>query len=289
MQKQTTVDQAIKKGKQMIFIPIYILMLGGLVLPFVILLCMENSIIWLFLLSFLSIIIAPWVYWSFAITYWRLWAFEKVQNVHELYHRAVEERLIWQIDHWAERTEIRTKKQQLKWSELYNKFKYEDKFSDDLSIPKETKIYFSIKSAIIEFTFYLLLAILFVLYTCASKSAMHLVLGLILSSVFLFGLYDSYKKIRNRKPQIILNDKGIETAKVEFCSWGNIQDEQVKIQRTAIYSSNMFSYFYNYNKFELINTSPLDVSIEKLRLMLSVYRWRYENKTMKKQPLKESN
>ncbi|QDH72017.1 hypothetical protein [Brevundimonas sp. M20] len=60
---------------------------------------------------------ASWLTWSFLVTRWRLWAYERVENLDELKAVAVEAKLIWPEGHARERTEIRSPSQKQRISE----------------------------------------------------------------------------------------------------------------------------------------------------------------------------
>lgn len=61
---------------------------------------------------------ASWLTWSFLVTRWRIWAYERVENLDELKAMAVEVQLLWPEGHAKERTEIRTPAQQQRINEL---------------------------------------------------------------------------------------------------------------------------------------------------------------------------
>lgn len=61
---------------------------------------------------------AAWLTWSFLITHWRLWAYERVDNLDELKALGVSAKLLWPEGHARERTEIRTAAQQQRIREL---------------------------------------------------------------------------------------------------------------------------------------------------------------------------
>jgi len=47
-----------------------------------------------------------WLTWSILIPHWRIWAYERVQDIEELKRLAVEARVIWPEGHIFQRTEI---------------------------------------------------------------------------------------------------------------------------------------------------------------------------------------
>ncbi|MCD8528447.1 MAG: hypothetical protein LRY27_00330 [Chitinophagales bacterium] len=96
-------------------------------------------VVFIILLSF----ILSWLYWSFAVVNWKIWAFGSVRNVHDLKIKAERNGIIWKKSSIFNKTEIWTKKQKLKWSEIVKKFEKKDVFEDDRNVPSETKIYYS--------------------------------------------------------------------------------------------------------------------------------------------------
>jgi hypothetical protein len=54
---------------------------------------------------------SAWLTWSLLVPRWRLWAYERVDDLDELKARGVEAGLIWREGHIFERTEFRTRDQ----------------------------------------------------------------------------------------------------------------------------------------------------------------------------------
>src|SRR5689334_10479370 len=44
---------------------------------------------------FVVCFVAAWVWWSFAVPKWRLWAYERVSDITELKRQAVAQKLVW--------------------------------------------------------------------------------------------------------------------------------------------------------------------------------------------------
>lgn len=59
-----------------------------------------------------------WLTWSLLVPRWRIWAYERVENLDELKACAVAVSLIWREGHFLERTEIRSPHQQRRIREL---------------------------------------------------------------------------------------------------------------------------------------------------------------------------
>lgn len=137
MNETVTVDEAISKGHRMVNYPVMVIVFGTIGIT---LYLGSQKLIPVcgFLLGFILTFVFAWLWWSFMITKWRLWAFDNVRNVHELKKRAIQEKLIWSNNSFFEKTEIRTVTDKDKLNTLSNKFNQEDVFLDDLTIANET-------------------------------------------------------------------------------------------------------------------------------------------------------
>jgi hypothetical protein len=69
-------------------------------------------------LTFLASWPLAWLTWSFLVVRWRIWAYERVDDLDELKMRAVAAGLIWSDGHFFERTEIRSQDQRKRIREL---------------------------------------------------------------------------------------------------------------------------------------------------------------------------
>jgi len=143
-------------------------------------------------------------------------------------------------------------------------------FTDDLSVPDETRIYYSKRESII---WLIISAILLtgLIYTAFvdSKSYMAVV---IMGAVFSYVLYSSIKSLTNKSPQIILNATGIQAGKLPFYFWNEIENDEVvtKIRKGPV-------YFLKYNSpsgTKKISISVLDINHKKLEKLLIIYRGR---------------
>ncbi|WGM46380.1 hypothetical protein KOAAANKH_01248 [Brevundimonas sp. NIBR10] len=62
--------------------------------------------------------IGAWIAWSILTPRWRIWAYERVENLDELKGHAVAAGVIWPEGHFLERTEIRSPAQRARLREL---------------------------------------------------------------------------------------------------------------------------------------------------------------------------
>ena len=142
MYETVSVDEAVRKGRRIINLPILFIMFVPPALLFFAVAFYDYPG-WTIIVAVSVGFISAWVFWSFMITKWRLWAFDNVRNVHELRKRAIKEKLIWPDGTFFEKTEIRTSSDKERWVSLQERFNREDVFIDDYTIPTLTEIYFS--------------------------------------------------------------------------------------------------------------------------------------------------
>ena len=84
-------------------------------------------------------------------------------------------------------------------------------------------------------------------------------------------------KLKKVQPQIILNDKGIETVLAGFASWENIKNEQVFV----ISAGKNTKYYLKYEvseRQESVLLTGLNIGDGKMAKLLILYRNRYEQK-----------
>ncbi|MGB4772800.1 MAG: hypothetical protein WBP58_15150 [Chitinophagaceae bacterium] len=270
-----TVDEAIAKGQRMVNYPVFGILIG--VLGLTIYLVSQHLIpFWGLLIGFVVAIGVSWLWWSVMITKWRIWAFENVRNVHELKKRAIQEKLIWKDDSIFENTEIRNQQGRAKWVLLQEKFKREDVFMDDLTIAKETVIYYSKWKNLGAMAFMLSLMGGGIYLIVEGDQY---IMGVIASILGTFYSVKSFRAALNTKAQIIIGNTGIETFSTRFYPWDEIENEVVR--REGFGSST--SYYLNYDHpagAEHLLVDELDTDHRRLSRLLMVYRGRSErNKT----------
>ncbi|MCB0629502.1 MAG: hypothetical protein R2824_12005 [Saprospiraceae bacterium] len=277
--KTITVNQAITRGQQFVNYPITGIFILGFALS--IFLPIRYQILWLIPIGLVLTFPLMWLWWSVAITYWRIWAFTNVRNVHELREKAVNRKLIWPAGSWFEKTEIRTTAQKQKLRELQQKFKLDDileHINDDGKIPFETKIYYSKVTR----WFSLLLAL------GMGSVALYLVIEGELYGYFIMvltGLYSFFvlPKYTDTKPQIIVNEKGIKTVNTEFVGWQHVK----KVSAKLIGQGKNAKWYLDMdfkkqdtggNWGDQIEITDFDTSPNKLEDMVRLYRQRYREK-----------
>jgi hypothetical protein len=267
MRENVTVQQALKKGKlKLVYIPLLLLLSSigiGVYLQSV-----ELFSGWAIGISIIVGFLLSWLAWSYFVVEWKVWAFENVRNVHELKRKAIEQKLIWTDGSWFNKTEIINYEQKQKLKQLEKKFLEKDIYHDDISVPKETAIYFSKTTMIIEFVVGIfMLASGIYLYTIDSSGYFWMLLPLI----GVYSFYSCLKKYLDKSPQISINREGIKLKNTNLIPWNQIYNDRVFNESHGKHSTNYF-VFNN----EKISIDNLDIKFDTLESLLQIYRVRFE-------------
>ncbi|TRX30150.1 hypothetical protein FNW52_20410 [Flavobacterium sp. ZT3R18] len=275
MIENISVDEAIKKGHRMVNYPSMLIMFA--VLGITIYCGIQNYLPkWTIPVGIILSFILSWLYWSFAITKWRIWSFENVRNVHELKKRAIQEKLIWKDGSLFEKTEIRKESEIEKLNSLQEKFKQTDLieiFKDDLSIPKETIIYFAKMKNYIEMGI-MLIGVFGGIFLFTKSENQYWGIGLIIVCGYL--AYLEFREATNTEPQIIINQKGIKTISTKFYNWESIENEEVIMENSGKYSHFYLTYDFP-NGTEKIMIDDYGTEHYDLQKLLKTYRGRNNN------------
>lgn len=274
MNETVTVDEAISKGHRMVNYPVVIIMLGSIGVTLY-LSTQKILPIWVFPIGFVLAFGLAWLWWSIMITKWRLWAFDNVRNVHELKKRAVQEKLIWADNSFFEKTEIRNATDKEKWNTLQHKFKQDDLFQDDLTVPNETIIYYSKGKNFVEMAI-MLGCLGFGIYLLLKTDSY--ILGSILSIVGAYFGFKEYKEATNTEPQIILNGNGIKTISTDFCNWTEIENEEVISEGSGKHTHYYLTYDHPHGS-ERLQIDDYDTDLRSLTKLVIIYRGRGKKKT----------
>ena len=107
-----SVTRAIAIGLLVVNGPLLPIMFLPMILLFPAITHFENNNVLASLLIFFSALffgfLAAWCWWSFTIPKWRLWAYEKVQDISLLKQKAVGIGLVWPDGHFFEKTEFKS-------------------------------------------------------------------------------------------------------------------------------------------------------------------------------------
>jgi uncharacterized membrane protein YciS (DUF1049 family) len=269
MEGTVTVEQALNRGRwKLKYLPM-IATFGCIGIGF---LFSEQKIFegWIIPTGFVAGFSLGWIIWSYFVMEWKIWAYENVRNIHELQRKAIEEKLIWNSGNWFEKTEFKNYQQKRKLEQLEKKFLEKDVYKDDISIPKESIIFYSRNSIALLLMVYLGVGGLGVYFLIEKEF-----IGLLF---FGFGLYLSFnqiKKIRDKSPQISINDKGIKLKNENLISWDRIYNDRVYSQSNGKSSTNYLAF-----NDEEIEIDDLGITFSELEKLLQVYRVRYETENL---------
>jgi hypothetical protein len=162
-----------------------------------------------------------------------------------------------------------------------------DAFLDDENVPFETIVCYSKREADgnIRFLAFLLLASFIVLGLIFSFK--FLPFNIILSFIVVFlssKLYESYKHYQDtikQKPQIIINENGLQTIKTKFQTWDKI--EYIEVISDDMNENNDFLVYKYENGQEKLYTSHIyDISQEELKQIIEVYQGRFKKNNPEK-------
>jgi hypothetical protein len=274
MNENTTVEIAIKRGKWLIDYPAKTILFTSLIIG--IILQSQNIITgWTIIpITYILPFFLACLYWCITITKWRIWAFKNVRNVHELKKRAIQERLIGADNSIYEKFEIKSQNDHKEWELLKSKFDKDDIFQNDPSISEQTIIYYSkIKNLFQTLLGFCGIAIGIYL----SSDSKNIVFGILILVLGIYLCYKEFKEAFNTTPQIILDDKGIETVNAKFYNWENIKNEEVI--RDGFGKNTHYYLVYDYpNGKEYLKIDDYNTNMKILNKLLILYRGRSVNK-----------
>ena len=143
----------------------------------------------------------------------------------------------------------------------------------DESLPVKTIVYYSKKRALFTLSFSSIY-ILSVASSLFSDDFTGIMTNTLFGLFFLIGLgavIVSFKQLFNTDPQLIVDDLGLEIAKVGFKSWSDINNERVRLGKR-----NYILYEYKGENKEIAGIIDYNVSFDELKIILKTYRARYD-------------
>lgn len=277
MKETISVNQAILKGKiTIVFFKLFIFLLFVAIGILSVAFFDINFALGLFGGILIGYILMK-MYWKYASKNWQLWAFESVNHVHELKRKAIDLDFINTNFILDQKMKSKDLNYIQKINFIRKKFDLEDKYYDDLSVPKEIQIFVS---KTISFLF-LIIGIGMVssaLYGYFNFKLELIYLVLLFISGFLL-VISSVKILLQNQPEIIINSDGIQITKYNFIPWKNT--EACFVEKRKMNSNNYKNNF-------LIVISPeqkIEQKIDGLKVKpdlidkyIQVYKLRNEKK-----------
>lgn len=270
MNETVSVDQAIARGRRMLNYPVIGIIFGVSLLS---ILLQTQRILpsWTVFAGFGLSLVLAWLWWHVMGTKWKIWAFENVRNVHELKKRAIRERLLWPDDSLFANTIPHSRIDREKWAFLQEKFKREDIFHDDPTIPNETIITYARGKNFAEMLLMLGVAALGVYLTAKTDRYVVGPMAILAGTIIAF---KEYRQATNREPQIILNEKGIRLFSNRFYDWNEIQNEEVVSERAGKYTRHYYLRFYHRQGSISLKIDNYNTDKERLNSLLILYKGR---------------
>lgn len=191
-----------------------------------------------YLIAFIVCFVLAWLYWSYKIVKWRIWAFENTRESDwiTLRQKAVEQQLIWSKGSIFEKTEIRSKKEREQIENIDNRIQeliidlqeepyYDlDEIKDDSSIPPKTDYYYHR----MEITGSIVVPLIFIAGGIFLIYKDNLVIGLLGIGFSIYNIdRDKIKNIWKREVQLSLSNEGIYIngfKQFDFVPWDDTQD-----------------------------------------------------------------
>ncbi len=103
------------------------------------------------------------------------------------------------------------------------------------------------------------------------------VAGLVIILVSMFYGYRGIRNAKNKTAQIIINDKGLQTAAAKFYNWSQISGEKVIKGDDVDYIDYYLVYNYQ-GRSEKLRINDLTTNPSELERLMSIYRGRHDKK-----------
>lgn len=288
-----SVEKAITRGKFLLaYLPMLIIFFVFLASFFFI--DFLNLPKWYLVPAFLVAIALGWLQWSLCVIKWKIWAYKNVRNVHKLYRKAVEYKLIWEDDSFYNKTQIVSRQDKIELHYLEKKFEEVDEYQDDISIPDKIMIYhskyllaffliFGISSLFLgifffddpkKYLFYFTSILMFYQFYIRIKIGCYLEInseGITYKETELF----EWKNMISEK---VVYDANTKKHKLVICRMEVSNDEVVNmeedLENEEIYEISV-SDFFKTKEIEIDDLSVKPIEIERI---IQVFRVRYNKK-----------
>lgn len=142
--------------------------------------------------------------------------------------------------------------------------------TEDKAIFPKHFLYFSSRAVLNNILIFVLTFAMGVYMFIAEPNTLGYIAGTCVTAGMAYGLYNIYKKMRNKAPQVIISTEGIETVKAGFNNWSDIKEEQVVTSEGKI-SVNYLEFDYP-GGHEKVNIDDLGIGKTWLEDLLQNYR-----------------
>ncbi|MEO1714618.1 MAG: hypothetical protein AAFU60_14905 [Bacteroidota bacterium] len=269
-----TVDEALKKGHQSVNYPSMKIMFVGIGLS--IYLGLKTVYWWIILPGMIGSFAGSWMWWSYSVTKWKIWAFQHCENVHELKRRAILEKLIWPDGHRFGRTAKISPEQQRQLDQLDAKFQQAEgtiQVEDDSALPDETPLFYSNYARFSEW----LVGLGFLGgggYLVLTKGAWY---GYLLAFMSIPILKDAVQHLKRSAPLLILSTEGLQLTDGTSIDWASIAHAYTDIgsNRKGKTTWLLRIKLTNGDLLEPVDINDLSKRPKEIQTLLYVYQHRY--------------
>jgi hypothetical protein len=268
---QVTVDAALRRGNLLLKVAPLVILLLFMVAPFMVSEVVDVHVGWLFAAGFVAALVLGWLWWSIAVTHWRIWAYTHVRNIHELMELAVNEKLLWPKGSYFERTEIRTKVQRELLQQLEARFATPDERIDDPAVPAQTVV----KYARGQMAFLLAWGIAmigFAAYLLTTDGSS--LVPLLIAAMGVWVTVDGVRKLMRDRPMLVINSEGVMLNDGPRIPWEEISSTQVVLRGSGRSTRHLLEVHHGDSRSDL-DIGSLSINKGALRHALKVHRLRW--------------
>ena len=268
--RNISVKKAIKRGHLILSVPIFLLIIGSFILP-AFLLDKEAFTGYIFLMLILICFFSIWLYIGYFSLKWKVWAFDRVSQVHLLRKRANESGLMLNDGNWILKYTLNSKSDRDKWTQLQKKFLIDDVYENDNSVPESTTLKNSTKKHLSEIIVWLICSIVG-LFLLISKSYL---IGALCTIPGIYYLIKHSKFLTDKKIKLKLkiSDKGIEFNSKKY-NWSDIESDNIMNEG----SHKNRRYIFRFSTFQKqnfdIEITHLNIGYEEFEYRLNIYKKR---------------
>ncbi len=269
---KVSVEAALRRGNLLLkSVPIGLFLLC--LLATILLVSLKVLPVWSMAVGLPAGMVVAWLWWSVAVTRWRIWSFTHVRNINELMDLAVNDKLIWAESSWFGRTEIRTRAQREMLQQLAFRMEVDDEVRDDPAIPDRTCIPYSTVYHVVLLIMGLPL-LGFGTYMVRGTDAPPWSAFLVIA-VGAWLTFDAARKLRDRSPRITISREGITLARKGAFAWGDLWDEQVITIGSGKSSRTVLKFHDASSGVQEVDIDDLKTSKTGLRHALKIHRYRW--------------
>ncbi|MGY3211819.1 hypothetical protein [Mucilaginibacter sp. HD30] len=287
-----SVDEAITKGRQMLLLPRIVMVVGLFLFLFPITLILIGIFegppfttnVWLVctavtVFCFVVFFYLPYLFWSKRTTRWKLWAFDNVDDVHELKIMATEAHLCPAYGTVMDKLQFQSTEEREQWRNLQDRFNFRSAFKDDPDIPARIEVFYS--------KLHLIINILFALLFVAIGSVIeHLtikhdgptslkIIAAVIALVPTFLVFRSVQRMIKKQPELVLDNQGLYSEQTGFLNWDLIFNEKVTRVDQGKRGVKFTFSFQHPGGIVNIDISDFNISKGRLERLVRVYKGRY--------------